>query len=1187
MKNFKFKNKLISICSIFVIIGAFLASVFSGVISWSGNFAEDAISHAVRIYDESVYNDYADVVIEEITNSNFATLDSTYSLKRKYPVLAENQTESVLCWAYSSSKALETALMIQTGEYHNFSETAVAYYGYQMGKIKAINSMGSFAYFDDIIRTKGIVLESDFSNDLYFKLNEENVDAFSYIDEYADTNIPSEVRPIYLSRNFNFAAYNTDKSDKFNDNVIKYYIKNYGGLNLAIPQGKFYIDSNTGMYTYTNNKNLGGEYDGISVSEHAICLIGWTDAGFLALNSWGVDDSLSYEEIIIPYNLMDYYYDGSMIFGSGDNSGPIVDWLCGYDYVGGENVVLETTSADEFSNTIVVNSENPIKNMFCFTESIELVYSVRNFTNFDSVYTKVFKGSEDVTSLMNISYNDSTQKITITYSPTSANFTQGSTFFAGGSYSIRVYEDVELIGTKAFSIFTGTEVSYIKVSNNADSDDVYYSLMNNFASSANTDTYYMDFNDFVSGGDTFTKDYDFGLYLTDLNEGSKTGGEAIVLRIREFKLYNKQTGEFEAVDDDLKNCITYDTSKSSTSGNKCFINISQIPKSYVTEGGCLIQFRINMTSPIYSDCTRAFYFQIFVSAIEKVVQNDYSYDVLYIMNGGKNNVSNTQIYPIYSKDSSMTSVKLWTPTHVDSTSYAFEGWYTDAEFENEFSNGVVNNDGFLQINSNNSGFLVLYAKWAYINADYYQSTLTVSNIYNYDKTDKNLTGLDLSEQANLVYGESIRFKSVFEIKDALTATTFSFKYYYYVNGELKSEVELVSAKDMGSVQSSYEVYFGGAQSTELSYPTLDSGTHSVCVVAVAIIRHKFSIAQDIEFLINVSPKEVFVNYDSEKSNVTYDAKDHLPVATFDGYYSEDAAEFKSVNFDGETHKNVGTYKYNVVDIKNKNYYLNENDKAEEYLLVIGKKKLTIDWDALTVTYNGRKQVPVGKLSGLEEGDSARLNFNSEGYMNVGIYKFILQDVTNPNYTISESQEVKFEIKPAPITIRFDNIEERAQKSAVYRTKITFTYDENELMGNDTIESLNIVGKSDGLTKTESGEYIITGEYNNDNYDVTFAEGTYLLTGYYYVYYTLPNGEVYRELVNYGETPKGITKDIYKPKGIGAKLVYSDELVETGDDIYIIVTEENNTIVVLIAAMVVGFVVVYLIASRKARRNKVA
>ena len=62
--------------------------------------------------------------------NSMESIEGHYNLTKHYPLINENQTDSNLCWLYSSMNALESAFMLQTGEYYNFSEVGQAYIEY-------------------------------------------------------------------------------------------------------------------------------------------------------------------------------------------------------------------------------------------------------------------------------------------------------------------------------------------------------------------------------------------------------------------------------------------------------------------------------------------------------------------------------------------------------------------------------------------------------------------------------------------------------------------------------------------------------------------------------------------------------------------------------------------------------------------------------------------------------------------------------------------------------------------------------------------------------------------------------------------------------------------------------------------------------------------------------------------------
>ncbi len=1149
MKKIKFKNKIISLAGAFVMLFAVMASVFSFA-GTNKNVKNQADNLAYAAYTEDDFKTQADDLIADIGSKNTNVYATEYSLKEDYPILAENQTTSNLCWAYSGLKVLETTLMLKTSEYYNFSEMAVAYFAY-LGKLSStIDSFGSFRKLDETIKTMGIVNESDFSNDNYKKINETNHTQFSEVSKFADKNLPQAVSPIYLSRNNNFKTSNNQ------ENIIKYYIKNIGALNIALPKGSmFRQDQYTSDWVFVYN--VTSQYEGRNLNEnHAVCLIGWNETGFIGLNSWGVNVTESYEEVVIPYDVMNKYYRGEILFEGSQN----IDWLCGYNYEGNENVEIQSTSADSFSTEILEKSNNYLKNVFLTTEQISMAFKVKNVTNFETVYLNIYKTGEDVTSYFTISYDDANSLVNVSFTPKNSNFGSQAILFAGGSYALHFYEDVNMIASKSITIYTGSEVSYIEFKNSTSgsSDPVYYSAMNTIATDDRTETQYI----------YYENSYTINMYLTDIGKLSRMKGELPVdqlVRIMGFMVYDETTGEF--VTDTNNNYLTCEGNLSST-GNCYTFRLRYLTEDYA---GKLVKFKIYIRSPYYPDvCFKPFDLMYYVSGTPDVTASNNAYKINYVLDGGKNNSQNVDIYPQYTKDS-MTDFTL---KEAEKVGYVFDGWYKDSDFTTEIT----------KLDANTSGDISLYAKWIYNNTAYYSTQLEVDKIYDYNDNEKDLSGLNLETSAELVYGESIKLKATFSIEDALKSETFTFKYYFYINGELIKEISLLGAADMGNVLSTYYAELGGVNDAKLAFPNLTVGNYQIELVAAVVIRHKFSINQTQNYMVSVKPKEVGVVYDANASIFTYDANAHMPSAVFNGYYAEDASDFAVLTFNGSAQTDAGEYAYYVQDITNANYILNVEDKAHEYWLYINKKSLTINWPVKEVFYNGKMQKPTCEIEGLIGTDRASITLDKEGFIDAGTYQFIAKTVTNSNYSIVENQPVDFKIKQAPIVVKFDDVEERARSSPAYRTQITFKV-EGKLY--DPIESLGISTYSAGLTETESGEYSITGTYNKNtsNYDISFIPGNYVLTGYYYVYYALPNGEIAEERVNYGEKPVGVTEDMIKLKKF-QKLVLSTNLEETGDDIYVTVTVEDYSWYVIIGGVIVGFIVIYWFATRKQRRNKV-
>ena len=148
MKNFNLKNKMISLAGALVMLIAGLASIFSYA-GTNNNTSIQTENSAHAVYTEESFKSQADSLIAEINSKNTNVYANEYSLKDDYPLFAEHQTTSNLCWAYSGLKVLETTLMLKTGEYYNFSEMSVAYFAYLSKFSSTIDSFGSFKKLDE------------------------------------------------------------------------------------------------------------------------------------------------------------------------------------------------------------------------------------------------------------------------------------------------------------------------------------------------------------------------------------------------------------------------------------------------------------------------------------------------------------------------------------------------------------------------------------------------------------------------------------------------------------------------------------------------------------------------------------------------------------------------------------------------------------------------------------------------------------------------------------------------------------------------------------------------------------------------------------------------------------------------------------------------------------------------------
>ena len=1089
MKNLKNRNKIFSnFCLIFVAIMLAFSVVFG--IDFSLNKNNFKSVSAAETYVNA--DEYLLPLVSDQTD-----ILASYDISKIYPIYTENQTNSELCWAYAGLKSLETTLIAQTGEYYNFSETAVAYFAYINGINQSINSTGNFERFNVVVKNYGLVYENDFSNDKYFDIDESNYQNYLYLTEFTTKDIMMNVNPIRFADSSTYTA----SSLQIKENVLKQYIEDYGGIFVGIEPGTIYR-SDTG-YMYINKVDHNTEDGKYFEENHAVCIIGYDNYGFIALNSWGMEESYN-SRFYIPF---DYGY--------------IYDNAYGYIYNNNEKVSLVSSNANDFSQNIL-KSDKVTKNYFNYGEDIDLTYSVSEDYNFKSIYVSIIKGTEDVTDKFVINYNDDLRQIYIQNGETTPDF-------VGGTYLIKIYEDVNLISVKNISIFTGTEVAYFKLTKDDVLDTIdSYALFNGMASSQNNMTFY------IFGSGSYTLDF----FLTNLNKNYATG------------LFISTSRQF------VYETIGGDVVKTSLSKNfQIFSNTITNKYTIVLDGlsdyvGKRIEFIINVRSVTNSSVTQSYFVNIFVGSYGTASTN-LTNSIEYVLDGGKNSEFNVSKYPNYSLESGMTQVELFSPSK---SGYSFLGWYLDENFENQIFN----------ISASNVGDLVLYALFERNDLEYFETDVNILSVTDYD-------GLEKDIEEDIIYGDSVKLNYNFTVLPNLAGSgrNYTLRYYLYVNGEEVGGATLNT----------------GTQDVVLNFdfPELGAGDYNVEVVTAVVISHSLNLTATSQKEFVVNKKMVDFAFDNKALKKVYCGEPYDPkqleAITFLGVYAEDLSDF-TYTLSDTPKTDYGSYKYYISSISNDNYAFDEELFG---VLYIEQKLLTVDWKNINVTYNGELQYAKYELDGVMPGDSVDLVLAGDGQKDVGEYKVTVSGISNSNYKVDAGAYTTIKINPATITITFEDVTDRLQTDPLYREEVKYTIN-GTIYNNDDIK-LEVI--SDGLTSKKSGRYTITGKCNNPNYQAYFNDAIYTLTGYYYVYYLDTDGNlIHEEIVNDGEDPKGLNNDIY-PKGFLDGYLYSESLENKGMDLYITVRVTNYAWIIIAVVVVVVFVAAYLIVTRKQRKNKVS
>ncbi len=709
-----FKKLTVKLFGAFALCAIVCAAVFGLLVNKKSSSLNNA-----KAYTNA---DVSSIVVK--LSADESALETNYSLLDYYPVMPENQTTSELCWIYSSMKVLETSIMVQANEYYNFSEVATAYVAYKMGVRAAINSTGRYQDFVDTALAYGLVHEAEFSNGNYFDIDEDNEEHYGYVLDYLDKSISNNVKPVNIYSNDDYRNLN------YNDRIefIKRYIKEYGGLFGGLEAGVIY---SSGVNIYENNPNKPGDEDYLYIKSHAVCLVGWDDNyGFLALNSWGVEEPRSYQTFYIPFNYIEMH-----------------NTINGFVYESNaQKVEVESSSAATFAPT-VLKSDKVLNNVFSYGEELKLSYVLSNSINFENVYVNIFKGEELVTNNFALTYDDSLRKIQLTLKPTYSGF-------VGGTYIVKFYEDKTFISSKNFYVFTGTEISYFKLQKNdrlSTTDSTI--LMNSFVNSINQETYY------ISSLDS----YKLYFYLTPLNKWANTR-QSLDFTVSELYKYTYTGGKYQKEETDIS--FTYENGTLKDWSNCYVVNIPAL----LEHTNCKLEFTITITSTVYPLLSREYVITLFASSSASSATTDAKI-VHYDLDGGLNSPYNVKRLPLSSRDSSVQKFELFAPTKIG---YEFIGWYTNPEFS---GSEVLSLDG----SANQDVYL--YANWKQDTTNYFETSLFIDSVVGYDGTEK-------TPSNRLVYGDKIVLDYTFTVLDELNKYNFSSVYYLNVNNRQVARADL-------------------------------------------------------------------------------------------------------------------------------------------------------------------------------------------------------------------------------------------------------------------------------------------------------------------------------------------------------------------------------------------------------------
>ena len=166
----------------------------------------------------------------------------------------------------------------------------------------------------------------------------------------------------------------------------------------------------------------------------------------------------------------------------------------------------------------------------------------------------------------------------------------------------------------------------------------------------------------------------------------------------------------------------------------------------------------------------------------------------------------------------------------------------------------------------------------------------------------------------------------------------------------------------------------------------------------------------------------------------------------------------------------------------------------EKKLTITQRPITVEVDAVSRTYGERNPnftANTVKSGSLVKGDMLVLTLTTTADRTspVGKYDVTLKLSDSPNYAVTVEGKDKLTVTAKPITVTVDPA---TRAYGDENPAFTATVPSGALVGDDTVESLNLTLSSDATATSPVGKYDVTGTANNANYTVT-VEGTNVLT----------------------------------------------------------------------------------------------
>jgi len=199
---------------------------------------------------------------------------------------------------------------------------------------------------------------------------------------------------------------------------------------------------------------------------------------------------------------------------------------------------------------------------------------------------------------------------------------------------------------------------------------------------------------------------------------------------------------------------------------------------------------------------------------------------------------------------------------------------------------------------------------------------------------------------------------------------------------------------------------GDACTVAVSGGHKNAGSYSA--TATALSNGNYALPSAVMQAFTIMPKTVGLSWTN--TAFTYDGSIHAPTATAMGISPGDAC---TVTVSGG-HKNAGSYTATATALSNGNYAL-PLDATQAFTVV--PKTVGLKWSRTSLTYNGKRQKPTVKATGLVSGDKCRVTVTG-GRRNAGSYKVKADRLSNANYTLPKARTKTCTIRKKTIRLKW-------------------------------------------------------------------------------------------------------------------------------------------------------------------------